>query len=68
MDIQTVHMKHRCGFIATICSLSLYNWYNYSLFGPIDNSFFTPYYQNCLFVLFYLGLLVKSMNILFKRE
>ena len=55
MDIQTVHMKHRCYFISAMCGMSLYSWYNYSLFDPINNSFFTPYYQNCLLFLFYLG-------------
>ena len=55
MDIQTEHMKHRCYFISAMCGMSLYSWYNYSLFDPINNSFFTPYYQNCLLMLFYLG-------------
>ena len=55
MDIQTEHMKHRCYFISAMCGMSLYSWYNYSLFDPINNSFFTPYYQTCLFMLFYLG-------------
>ena len=49
------HMKQRCYFIAVMCGISLYGWYNYSLFEPINNSFFTPYYQNCLLMLFYLG-------------
>jgi hypothetical protein len=57
MDIvRDEHMKRRCYFIASICSASLYGWYNYSsLFEPITNSFFTLYYQNCLLVGFYLG-------------
>jgi len=55
MDIQIEHMKHRCYFISTMCGMSLYSWYNYSLFAPINNSVFTPYYQNCLLMLFYLG-------------
>lgn len=55
MNIQTEHMKRRCYFISAICGMSLYTWYNYSLFDPINNSFLTPYYQNCLFMLFYLG-------------
>jgi hypothetical protein len=55
MDIQTIHMKRRCYFISAMCGMSLYSWYNYSLFDPISNSFFTPYYQNCLLMLFYLG-------------
>ena len=55
MDIQTEHMKYRCYFISAMCGMSLYSWYNYSLFDPINNSFFTPYYQNNLLMLFYLG-------------
>ena len=55
MDIQTEHTKQRCCFISAMCGMSLYSMYNYSLFDPIDNSFFTPYYQNCLLMLFYLG-------------
>lgn len=55
MDIQTEHMKRRCCFISAMCGISLYNWYNYSLFDPINNDFFTPYYQNCLLMMFYLG-------------
>lgn len=54
MDIQAEHMKHRCFFMAAMCGLSLYSWFHYSLFDPIDNSFYTPYYQNCLLMLFYL--------------
>lgn len=40
MNIQTEHMKRRCYFISAICGMSLYTWYNYSLFDPINNSFF----------------------------
>ncbi len=54
MDNQTEHMKRRCYFISAMCGMSLYSWYNYSLFDPITNRFFTPYYQNCLLMLFYL--------------
>jgi hypothetical protein len=28
LDVQNKHMKHRCCFISTLCSLSLYTWYN----------------------------------------
>jgi hypothetical protein len=49
------HMKHRCYFMYAMCSMSLYGWWNYSLFDPIDNSVFTPYYLNCLLMLLYLG-------------
>jgi hypothetical protein len=55
INIQNEHMKKRCYFITVMCGTSLYNWYNYSLFVPINNDFFTPYYQNCLLMLFYLG-------------
>ena len=55
MDIQNEHMKHRCYFISAMCSMSLYSWYNYSLFDTINTSFFTPYYQNSLLMLLYLG-------------
>jgi hypothetical protein len=55
MDIQTEHMKYRCYFISAVCGISLYSWYNYSLFDPINNSYLTVYYQNGIFVLFYLG-------------
>ncbi len=51
----TEHMKRRCYFISEMCGMSLYSWYNYSLFDPLNNSFFTPYYQNCLLMMFYLG-------------
>ena len=71
MDIQTEHMKQRCYFISAMCGMSLYNWYNYSLFDPINNSFFTPYYQNCLLMLFYLAWDTKRMietPILFRTD
>jgi hypothetical protein len=28
LDVQNKHMKHRCCFISTLCSLSLFTWYN----------------------------------------
>lgn len=54
MDVQTEHMKYRCCFISAMCGMSMYTWYNYSLFDPVNNDVFTPYYQNGLFFLFYL--------------
>jgi hypothetical protein len=48
-------MKQRCYFLSVMCGTSLYNWYNYSLFDPLNTNFFTPYYQNCLLMMFYLG-------------
>jgi hypothetical protein len=55
MDIQTEHMKQRCYFVSAMCGMSLYTWYYYSLFDPINNSFFTPYYQNGMVFLYYLA-------------
>jgi hypothetical protein len=52
--IQNEHMAHRCYFILAMCNMSLYSWYNYSLFDPIDNNPYTPYYQNGILFLFYL--------------
>ncbi len=54
-NIQVTHMKHRCQFIYTMCCVSLFGWYNHSLFDPINNLFLTPHYQNGLLFLFYLG-------------
>jgi len=77
MDIQEIqnrHMKNRCYFIFVMCSLSLYNWYNYSLFDVIQNDFFTLYYQNCLIMLFYLTwdtyhmTISKNKKILFRTD
>ena len=55
MQIQDEHMKKRCCFISAMCGLSLYSWYNYSLFDTIDNNPYTPYYQNGVLFLLYLG-------------
>jgi len=52
--IRNDHMKKRCYFISFMCSMSLYTWYNYSLYDPIVNNYFTPYYQNSLFFMIYL--------------
>lgn len=54
MDIRQEHMKYRCYFLSVICGMSMYSWYNYSLFDPIDTDVFTPFYQNSLICLFYL--------------
>ena len=69
LDVQNKHMKYRCYFISTLCSLSLYtlyNWYNGSLVETIhpdkiittnyNNRFHhvTPQYLNCLLMAFYL--------------
>ncbi len=55
MDQRTEHMKNRCYFIAAMCGASLYSWINYSLFDPIIVDVFSPPYQNCLLMLFYLS-------------
>ena len=73
-EIQIQHMKHRCYFVSVMCGMSLYNWYNYSLFDPINNNLFTPYYQNCLLMLYYLCwdtyhmTLSKRRTILFRTD
>jgi hypothetical protein len=59
LDVQNKHMKNRCFFIFAMCGLSMYTWYNYSLFDPINNDnenndYFTAYYKNCLLMMFYL--------------
>ena len=66
-DMQNKHMKYRCYFISTLCSLSLYTWwYNGSLVETIhhdkiintnyNNRFHrvTPQHLNCLLMAFYL--------------
>jgi len=75
MDIiQNEHMKHRCYFISAMCSISLYTWYNYSLFDPVVNDYFTPYYQNGLLFIIYLlwdtyhMTLSKNKCVLLRRE
>jgi hypothetical protein len=81
MDIiQSEHIKKRCYFIYAMCTMSLYSWYNYSVFDLDPNSansnihFFTPYYQNCLLMLFYLGwdtyhmTLSKHRKILYRKD
>jgi hypothetical protein len=55
IDTQTEHMKHRCYGISAICGLSLYCWFNYPIVEPINNSIATPYYQNCILLLVYIG-------------
>ena len=55
LTISDEHMRKRCLFMSALCGMSMYGWYNYSLFVPISNNVYTSYYQNCLFMLFYLG-------------
>ncbi len=55
LTIAEEHMRKRCLFMSALCCVSMYNWYNYSLFDPISNDIYTPYYQNSLFMLFYIG-------------
>ena len=68
------HMRKRCYFISIMCSISLYTWYSYSLFTPVENSVFTPYYQNSLLMIFYLCwdtyhmTLSSNKSILFRKD
>ena len=55
MEIQIEHTKCRLYFILPMFLVSLYNWYTCSLYDPVNTSFFTSYYQNCMLMLFYLG-------------
>ena len=67
-------MRKRCYFISIMCSISLYTWYSYSLFTPVENSVFTPYYQNSLLMIFYLCwdtyhmTLSSNKSILFRKD
>jgi hypothetical protein len=66
LDVQNKHMIHRCYFISTLCSLSLYTWYNNCSWSDTmsippmhdDNNYHhhrvTPQYLNCLLMAFYL--------------
>ena len=47
-EIKEANMKYRCICMSIMCAISLYNWFNYSLFDPIINEISYPYYQNCL--------------------
>lgn len=62
------HMKHRSYCIAAMCGLSLYSWQVYSLFDPITNTFFTPFYQNGLFFLLYLAWDTYAMTLSTNRR
>ena len=72
MDIQSKHTTNRCNFIYALCSMSLYSWYNYSLYDPINNSFFTPYYHTGTLFLLYLMWdtyhMMISKHILFRTD
>ena len=52
--IKETNMKYRCICMSLMCALSLYNWFNYSLFDPFINEISYSYYQNCLLFIFYL--------------
>ena len=54
MDIRDEHMKTRCYFMWAMCSISLYNWFTYSLFEPINNDIWKPYYLNSALFIYYL--------------
>ena len=74
INIRNNHMKNRCYAIATMCGISLYTWFNYSLFDPIVNDVYTPYTFNCLFMLGYLCwdtykmTLSRDKNILYRKD
>ncbi len=74
VSIRNEHMKKRCYFINTMCCMSLYSWYNYSLFDPIVNGFFTPYFQTGLLFFIYLCWdtyhmsLSKNKSILYRND
>jgi hypothetical protein len=74
LTIAEEHMRNRCFFMSALCCVSMYNWYNYSLFDPISNDIYTPYYQNSLFMLFYIGwdtyhmILGPNKDILFRTD
>jgi len=69
LDVQNKHMKHRCYFMYTLCSLSMYTWYscyNYSDHDITHHDYdndnhrdhfhrLTPHYLNCLLLGFYLS-------------
>jgi hypothetical protein len=61
LDVQNKHMKYRCCFISTLCSLSLYTWYtavdtihDNNDYNQHPTSQTSPPYLNCLFMAFYL--------------
>jgi hypothetical protein len=65
------HTKYRCNWISIMIGLSLYGWYNYSLFDPINNDFFTSYYLNCVSMVIYLGwdiYYILSIPVLFRMD
>ena len=54
-SIQDVHMKHRCMWLSVMCGLSVYTWYNYSLYEPIQTDLYTPYVLNGAIFICYLS-------------
>jgi hypothetical protein len=62
-SIKETNMKYRCICMSTMCAISLYNWFNYSLFDPIINEISYPYYQNCLLFIFYLIWDLQQMTV-----
>ncbi len=77
MQLTTIsdeHMRKRCMFVSALCGMSMYGWYNNSVFDPISNDVYTTYYQNCLFMLFYLSwdtyhmILGPNKRVLFRTD
>ncbi len=71
MSEAEIQMRNRCYFITTMCGISLYTWYNYSLFEPLSNDVSMPYTQNALLMLVYLVWDTYSMlssSVLFRTD
>lgn len=82
MNIQNVHMKHRCYYLFVSCLLSLHTWYIYPSFDishvtsylKIDsNSYLKLYYKNCFLGLYLLWdvfnmTLSKNRKVLFRKD
>jgi hypothetical protein len=72
--IKETNMKYRCICMSIMCTTSVYNFYNYSLYDPIINEINKPYYQNCLIFILYLMWDIQQMtfsknnNILFRKD
>ena len=82
INIQNVHMKHRCYCLFVSCLLSLHTWYIYPSFDnshvtsylKIDsNSYLKLYHKNCFLGLYLLWdvfnmTLSKNRKILFRKD
>jgi len=73
--IRDNHMFYRCNVMFLMCGLSLYGWYNNSIFDfPLVNNIYSPYYINsCIFIAYllwdtYKMLLSKNRAILYRND